>query len=315
MELIYTVKIITYIFLPIVLLSESAQNLEEFLICLKNNLHHKTRQMNRTRKFYTMNTIRPLIRVSGINSANKMVKSFWEDPYLRKAPVTVVELKDNVALFDRTIAYSRSGGQESDKATVNGIPILDSYMDGLNIRYTLPADHGLSISDKVVMEIDWNRRNKLMRYHMLCELVLAVTNRHFGKIPNNVELQPEQVDKVGIVKVMARMTDSGAYVDFDHPNFSEHLSTIQAELDRIIDANLPIEKGYLNEEQQERYWKIPGIALIPCGGTHVRSTGEVGKATLKKKKTSSKTTKTGKAERIKIKLLSEELTHPGVVEE
>jgi Ser-tRNA(Ala) deacylase AlaX len=248
-------------------------------------------------------------------STNLSIKSFWQDPYLRKAPVKVVELNGNEVLFNRTIAYHFSGGQESDKATINGLPILSSRMDGFNIRYTLPVEHGLSIGDKAVMEIDWNRRNKLMRYHMLCELVLAITNRHFGNIPKDIELRPEQIDHVGIVKVMARMTDSGAYVDFDHPDFSTHLPTIQSELNRIIDANFPIEKGYLNEEQQERYWKIPGIALIPCGGTHVQSTSEVGRATLKREKTTSKVTATGKAERVKIKLISEALTHPGVVEE
>ena len=242
-------------------------------------------------------------------------KAFWDNPYLRQASATVLELEGTEVLFDKTIAYHFSGGQESDKATVNGIPILNSRMDGFNIRYTLPSEHGLSIGDKVVMEIDWDRRNKLMRYHMLCELVLAITNRHFGNIPNDVELRPEQIDKVGIVKVMARMTDSSAYVDFDHPNLSTHLSTIQEELNRIIDADLPIEKGYLNEEQQERYWRIPGLALIPCGGTHVRSTGEVGRAILKREKTNSKVTQTHKAERLKIKLASETSTHPGVVEQ
>ena len=258
-----------------------------------------------------------LISIGTMKASDTYVskKSFWDNPYLRQTSVTVAEVEGDEVLFDRTIAYHFSGGQESDKATVNGIPILSSRMDGLNIRYTVSPGHGLSIGDKVVMEIDWDRRNKLMRYHMLCELVLAVTNRYFGNIPADVELKPEQIDNVGIVKVMARMTDSGAYVDFDHPNFTTHLPAIQTELDRIIDADFPIEKGYLNEEKQERYWRIPGIALIPCGGTHVRSTGEVGKAILKREKTNSKVTTTKKAERIKIKLVNEASTHPGVAEE
>jgi Ser-tRNA(Ala) deacylase AlaX len=242
-----------------------------------------------------------------------MRKSFWEDPYLRKALVIVVELNGNVALFDRTIAYTRSGGQDSDIATVNGIPILDSFKDDLNIRYNLPADHGLSVGDKVIMEIDWDHRNRLMRYHMVCELVLAIVNRHFGEIPSDVEMQQEDIDKA-IFKVMAKITDTGAYVDFDHPSLAPYIPAMQEELDKIIDADLPIEKGFLNEEQTERYWRIPGIARMLCGGTHVKSTGEIGKAILKREKTTNKTTATGKAERIKIKLVSEESTHHGHVE-
>jgi Ser-tRNA(Ala) deacylase AlaX len=242
-------------------------------------------------------------------------KSFWDNPYVRRTSVIVTEQDGNEVLLNKTIAYHVSGGQESDKATLQGLPILSSRMDGLDIRYTLPDGHGLSVGDQVVMEIDWNRRNKLMRYHMLCELVLVITNRHFGQILSGIEIRPEQIDHVGIVKVMARMTDGGAYVDFDHPDFSILLPVIQTELDRIVDANLSIETGFLNEAEQERYWRIPGIALVPCGGTHVRSTGEIGRAILKREKTSSKTTSTGKAQRIKIRLLSEESTHPGIVEE
>lgn len=242
-------------------------------------------------------------------------KVFWENPYLKSIKAEIVDLQDNEVLFNRTIAYSFAGGQESDKATFNNIPLIASRLDGLNIRYTLPKEHGLSIGDRGIMLIDWERRNKLMRYHMLCELVLAITNRYFGRISIQQELRPEDIDNVGIVKVMARMTDSGAYVDFDHEDFTPHIPHLQRELDRIIDADLPIEKGYLQEATQERYWRIVGLAMIPCGGTHVSSTKEIGKAVLKREKTTSKVTITGKAERIKIKLIDETPTHAGELEE
>jgi Ser-tRNA(Ala) deacylase AlaX len=86
------------------------------------------------------------------------------------------------------------------------MPILSSRFDGLDIRYNFEANHGLRPGDSGVMEIDWPRRSRLMRYHMLCKLVLAITNKYFGKLVR--ESVPEDKDKVGIVKVMAKMTDT-----------------------------------------------------------------------------------------------------------
>ena len=41
-------------------------------------------------------------------------------------------------------------------------------------------------------------------------------------------------------------------------------------------------KGFLDETNQIRYWKIPNLATVPCGGTHVHSTQEVGQIELKR---------------------------------
>lgn len=46
--------------------------------------------------------------------------------------------------------------------------------------------------------------------------------------------------------------------------------------------HLLIEKGYLNEATEVRYWRLPNIAMVPCGGTHVHSTGEIGSIDLKR---------------------------------
>ena len=230
-------------------------------------------------------------------------KVFWENPYLCELETRIIEVCGNEVLFDKTIAYSCSGGQESDNAFFGERKIISSRFIGLDIWYTFSENHGLMVGDSGIMAIDWIRRNRLMRYHMLCELVLAITNRYFGKIDR--ELEPDDIDNVGIVKVMAKMSDSGAYVDFDHMDMRPHLGNIQSELDRIITADLPIEKGFIDQVAQIRYWRIHGLATIPCGGTHVKSTGELGHAKLSRDRTTSKLTINKKAERIKIKLLNE----------
>src|SRR5689334_6714998 len=185
-----------------------------------------------------------------------MKKIFWADPYQRELTTKVSEVKGNRLLFEETIIYSFAGGQESDKATINGIPVLDSEREGNLIYYTLPDDHGLSAGDTVHMVIDWTRRHKLMRLHFAAELILEIVTRKFG------------YEKIG-----AHISETKARIDFiSEESIKPHLPAILAEYDKIIKSNLPIEKGYLDAATQRRYWKIEGFAQVPCGGTHVNST-------------------------------------------
>lgn len=214
-----------------------------------------------------------------------MKKMFWVDPYLTKLQTTVVSVNGNEVVFAETIGYSESGGQESDKVFVNGMQVLSSRMDRCApflIYYMLPDGHGLAVGDKVGMEIDWLRRNRLMRLHFTCELVLVLMNRLFNKTPAGVELKAEEIDTV-LKKRGAHMAETGARVDFECvTNISEYFPTILDEYNKIIAADIPIEKGYISEDEQIRYWRLPNIATVPCGGTHVRSTGEIGEIELKR---------------------------------
>jgi Ser-tRNA(Ala) deacylase AlaX len=212
-----------------------------------------------------------------------MKKVFWENPYQCRLETTVTSVLGSTVSFDATIAYSFSGGQESDKAWVNDIPILNSRMDGSLIYYTLPDDHGLVIGDKVIMTIDWARRNRLMRLHFAAELVLEIVTKKWS------------LEKVG-----AHIAEGKARIDFKSENsIKPFLPEILSEYNKIIEQNLPIEKGYLDIAAGRRYWKIAGFAQVPCGGTHVNTTGEVGLVQLKREHP-------GKSvERIEIRLLNE----------
>lgn len=212
-----------------------------------------------------------------------MRKIFWEDPYQTKLSTTVTFVNGAEVLFSETIAYSFSGGQESDIATVNGFPILNSRMDGTDIYYTLPENHGLSANDKIEMQIDWTRRNRLMRLHFACELILVIINRIFAGKYVEDELIPEDIDNVGIVKTGAHIAEDKARIDFKlDENISNLFADILTEYNRIIDSDLPIVTGFFDEVTQHRYWRIEGFATVPCGGTHVRSTAEVGHVELKR---------------------------------
>lgn len=210
-----------------------------------------------------------------------MRKIFWDNPYQTTLTTKITSVENNIMLFEETIAYSFAGGQESDTATINGIPILSSKREANLIYYTLPEGHNLQSGDSVTMQINWPRRLRLMRLHFTAELILEIVTQKYG------------YEKVG-----AHISEHKARIDFKaDQNISAHFPTILDIYNDIIEKNLPIHKDFSDQATQRRFWKIDGFAQVPCGGTHVNSTAEVGYVTLKREKP-------GKGiERIEIKLI------------
>lgn len=195
-----------------------------------------------------------------------MRKVFWDNPYQTTLTTKVSSVNGNQVLLDETIAYSFTGGQESDKAFINNIPILDSRMEGQLIYYTLPDNHGLSEGETVVMTIDWPRRYRLMRLHFAAELVLEIVTQKY------------HLEKIG-----AHISETKSRIDFIYPeNISGLFEDILREYNSIIEQDLLIQTGFTDINTQRRFWKIDRFAQVPCGGTHVKSTREVGYISLKR---------------------------------
>ncbi len=195
-----------------------------------------------------------------------MQKVFWENPYQTVLNTQVKAVNGSEVLFEQTIAYSFSGGQESDLAHINQMQVLSSRKEGVLIYYELPAEHGLKPGDEVTMKIDWDRRYKLMRLHFAAELILELVTK-----------------KLSLEKVGAHISESKSRIDFVwDQNISSIFADILSEYQKIIQADLPIQTGFFDEVTQRRYWKIDGFAEVHCGGTHVRSTKEVGLVNLKR---------------------------------
>lgn len=195
-----------------------------------------------------------------------MRKVFWDDPYQTSLTTTVAKVDGNEVLLAETIAYSFSGGQESDKAYINSLLVEGSTMDGNLIYYTLPDNHGITCGDEVLMTIDWPRRHKLMRLHFAAELVLEIVTQEYN------------LEKIG-----AHISESKARIDFIwDQNIKTVFESIINKYNDIIKSDLRIQTGYTDIINQRRFWKIDGFAQVPCGGTHVKSTGEVGFIELKR---------------------------------
>lgn len=195
-------------------------------------------------------------------------KIFWDDPYSTQIETHITGVKGDEIAVEETIFFAFSGGQESDSGTIGDKQVLQAHTEDREIIYTLESDHGLTKGDPVAIQIDWERRYRLMRLHFAAEIVLELMYRNL-----------ESIKKIG-----AHIAQDKARIDFEWwENVSSVLPVIHKEARSIIEANREIISAFSNEETEERYWEIIGFARVPCGGTHLKRAGEVGKIELKRK--------------------------------
>jgi Ser-tRNA(Ala) deacylase AlaX len=195
-------------------------------------------------------------------------KVFWQDPYLTQLDTHITSVQGNMITVAETIFFAFSGGQESDQGMIGGCEVLDAHKDAKAIIYTLVNGHALKPGDPVSIHIDWTRRYRLMRLHFAAELVLELCYQTFPAI-----------EKLG-----AHIAQDKARIDFAwDTNLSGILPSIREKAQGVIDADYAIVSAFSDEENERRYWEIDGFSRVPCGGTHLRRTGEIGKLDLKRK--------------------------------
>lgn len=194
-------------------------------------------------------------------------KIFWKDPYLTELTTKIKTVDENKITVFETIFYAESGGQESDSGTIDGYKIERAEKNGKEIIYTVQSDHTLHVDDTVTIQIDWPRRYQLMKLHFAAEIVLELICKNFP----------------GIQKIGAHISQDKARIDFYMTeNMSHHIDSLKNESQNIIDKGLEVISAFSDAKNERRYWKIDGFNSVPCGGTHIKNTQEVGKIRLKR---------------------------------
>lgn len=195
-------------------------------------------------------------------------KQFWVNPYKTQLQTIITSLDRNIITVAETIFYAETGGQESDTGKIGSYDVTLAQKDGLEIFYTLPREHSLQIGQVVTMQIDWQRRYRLMRLHFAAELILELAYQHID----------------GITKIGAHISEDKSRIDFewDEP-INAYLPLLHEKATALIRDDEPITSAFDDVENERRYWQIDDFAKVACGGTHINSTGEVGKIKLKRK--------------------------------
>jgi Ser-tRNA(Ala) deacylase AlaX len=194
-------------------------------------------------------------------------KLFWDDPYRTELATLVATIEGDEVTLEATIFFAMSGGQESDAGSIADRPVIEARKDGRDIVYRLEPGHGLAPGQAATVRIDWERRHRLMRLHLAAEIVLELMCRAFP----------------GIAKIGAHIAADKARIDFAwDASIAPALPAIAEAALALIAADHPIVSAFSDEETQRRYWEIKGFARVPCGGTHLRRTSEIGAVALKR---------------------------------
>ena len=203
---------------------------------------------------------------------------FREDPYLRACEAIVTAVHEGGVELDRTIFYPLGGGQADDTGRVGDWRVVDTRKgdSGDSVIHVLEPGARPTPGTKLLIEIDWERRYRLMRLHtalhLLGSLVKApVTGGRIAQDKAHLDFDIE-MEKLAKDDIEARVN---ALVD---AKIDTRVSWItDAELDARPDLVKTMSVAPPRGEGRVRLLEIPGLDLQACGGTHVRNTGEIGR--------------------------------------
>jgi len=207
-----------------------------------------------------------------------------EDAYLTSTPATVVGISEKGGIVvDRTCFYATSGGQPGDSGMLvtpaGEFPLATAvYNDPLKTEIAHVPAEGVAlpvVGDNITLRIDRGPRYRRMRMHTALHLLSAV-------LPYPV--------------TGGAVNEDDSRLDFDIPEAGLDKDEITEKVNRMIKTDAEVRSRWITDEELEanpalvktmavkppmgtgrvRLIEIVGLDLQPCGGTHVRRTGEIG---------------------------------------
>ncbi len=208
---------------------------------------------------------------------------FRQDAYERFCDAVVESAIEGAIRLDRAVFYPMGGGQPGDCGNLiladgTRIEIVDT-VKGANlddvVHVPKPGAALPSAGAKLRAEIDWARRHRLMRMHTCLHLLCAavpgeVTGGQVGDGKGRLDfnLPDTQLDKAAITAALNRLVGEDHKVS---PRWISDEELVQKpDLVRTMSVKPPMGQGRV------RLLEVEGVDLQPCGGTHVRRTGEIG---------------------------------------
>jgi alanyl-tRNA synthetase len=211
-------------------------------------------------------------------------KLYLENMYATHARAKVIKIQDKEIYLDQTIFYPEGGGQVGDIGLVGSVRVVDTQKRvtdktktlyhpdfpvinvNSEIAHIMDGDLQLiHVGDEVDLSIDWERRKKIMMMHSAAHVVYYFTFKVMGSMPvKGCYIQPDK----------ARF-DFAAKID------STKLPLVEQLTNDFIKRSLDIFNVPLENEIEALYWICDEIKL-PCGGTHVKNTREIGSVKLKR---------------------------------
>lgn len=216
------------------------------------------------------------------------------DAYLRDCTARVLAVNERGGIvLDRTVFYAAAGGQPGDKGVleidgVGACPIATTVYDAdkTTIVHVAPEGNTRPTTGQTVRAVlDWDARHRLMRMHtclhLICALVkFPVTGGQVNPDDSRLDFDIEDASAVDKDKLTA---DLNALIAANHPVTDRWISDAELEanpqLVRTMAVKPPMGTGKV---RLVVIGQGGSVDLQPCGGTHVKSTGEIGRVVVTK---------------------------------
>jgi misacylated tRNA(Ala) deacylase len=216
---------------------------------------------------------------------------YLHDSYRTRFEATVVAVDGDRVALDRTVFYPTGGGQPHDTGRLGTAQVVEVRKEGEHVWHTL-AGAVPAAGELVDGEIDWERRHALMRTHTALHVLCGVIWNEWGKAVTGGNMEP----------LAARM-------DFEFDPLPEGFgATVEERVNEELAAARPIVIEFAPREEALRDEALirTKVNLIPesvrtirvvdivgldrqaDGGTHVRSTDEVGRVRVVKTESKGK---------------------------
>ncbi len=228
---------------------------------------------------------------------------YSHDAYLSTCDATVTAVTDEGVVLDRTVLYARGGGQPGDTGVLRWDGGEARVADTFRSRETGHHTHALedpasapAVGVAVTAEIDWERRHTIMRTHTALHSLSGIVYADYGAKVTGGNMEPGGVARMdfeldAISKEFGREVEEklNARLAEDHP---VHVSFVPR-AEALSDPDLIRTKANLIPESVDpiRVIDIEGLDKQADGGTHVRSTAEVGRVRVVKTESKGKANK------------------------
>jgi len=210
-----------------------------------------------------------------------MAKIFEENAYTKEIETKIKEIniENNTIELKDTIFYGKSGGQPGDIGEIiadgQKIDVKETIKVEGSIKNILENINGLSINQKITARINWDKRYKYMRMHsalhlMCASIPLGVTGGQIGYEKSRLDFNdPEkEINKEELQEKINELMMQDHAIMYEY--IDSKILESKPELVRTMSVKPPKIDGKL------RFVKIGNVDFQPCGGTHVKTTKEIG---------------------------------------
>jgi len=192
-------------------------------------------------------------------------------------------IEDRYVILDSTAFYARSGGQEPDRGTINGLSVVDVFKHDNVVLHRVEGitQDNLKVGEDVLGLVDSHRRSLIMRHHTATHIINGACRKLIGPwVWQHSAYKDVDMGRLDITH-FAHLT-------------REQILEIERIANEVVRRNLPVTIKWMPRAQAEtaygfrlyqggvvplkelRIVNVEGWDVEACGGTHCSSTGEVG---------------------------------------